>query len=127
MKHVALKFKITWTLALIAVFVSASAFVRTGKQDFILRNETGVELHSVYVSPNSTDDWQENILGRDTLPSGESVKINFDDRDKHTHWDLKVTDKDANSLEWYDLNLGAIRELTIRYDAQKHKAWADIK
>jgi hypothetical protein len=48
-------------------------------------------------------------------------------RDNHTHWDLKVTDKDGNSLEWYDLNLVAIKELTLRYEAQQHKAWADIK
>jgi hypothetical protein len=127
MKHIAIKLEIILTLAVITAFVSASTFARAGKQDFIVHNETGVEIKSLYVSPHSADDWEADILGRDTLPNGESVKINFNDRDKHTHWDLKVTDKGGNALEWYDLNLLEIKELTLRYDAEKHKAWADIK
>ncbi len=93
MKRLALKLKIALALAIIATFVTASAFARAGKQDFTLHNQTGVEIHSLHVSPHSTDDWEEDVLGKDTLASGESVKITFDDRDKHVHWDLKVTDK----------------------------------
>src|SRR5205807_4511072 len=105
MKRFALKVKIALALAVIATFVTASAFARAGKQDFNLHNETGVEIHSLYVSPHCADDWEEDILGRDTLPAGESVKSTFEDRDKHVHWDLKVTDKEGNSLEWYVLYL----------------------
>ena len=127
MKPFSMKVKLALGLAVIALFVTASALARTGKQDFMLHNQTGVEVHSLYVSPHSTDDWEEDVLGVDTLPSGESVKITFDDRDKHVHWDLKVTDKDGNSLEWYDLNLVEIEEVTLHWDAAKGKGWADIK
>ncbi|HYT50448.1 MAG TPA: hypothetical protein VEL78_08660 [Pyrinomonadaceae bacterium] len=126
MKYFSLKVKLALSLAVIALFVTASALARTGKQDFILHNQTGVEIHSLYVSPHSTDDWEEDILGKDTLPSGESVKITFEDREKHVHWDLKVTDKDGNSLEWEDLNLVEISEVTLHWDAKKGKGWADI-
>ena len=121
------RIKIALALAAVAMFVTASALARSGKQDFNLHNETGVEIHSLYVSPHSADDWEEDILGRDTLPSGESVKITFEDRDKHVHWDLKVTDKEGNSLEWYDLNLIEISEVTLHWDSAKGKGWADIK
>ena len=127
MKHFILRIKIVIALMAIATFVTASAFARSGKQDFILHNQTGVEIHSLYVSPHSADDWEEDVLGRETLPSGETVKITFNDRDKHVHWDLKVTDKDGNALEWYDLNLVEIEELTLHWDAAKGKGWADIK
>jgi hypothetical protein len=127
MKHLIPRLNMVLALALIATFVTAPAWARTGKQDFILHNQTGVELHSVYVSPHSANDWEEDVLGRETLPSGESVKITFDDRDKHVKWDLKVTDKGGNALEWYDLNLVEIEELTIHWDAKKSKGWADIK
>ncbi|MFN2578447.1 MAG: hypothetical protein ABR607_12235 [Pyrinomonadaceae bacterium] len=127
MKRVATKVKIALALAALASLMTASALARTGKQDFTLHNQTGVEIHSLYVSPHSTDDWEEDILGKDTLDSGESLKITFDDRDKHVHWDLKVTDKDGNALEWYDLNLVEIDEVTLHWDAQKGKGWADIK
>jgi hypothetical protein len=127
MKHFTLQIKIALALILVASFVTASALARSGKQDFILHNQTGVEIHSLYVSPHSAGDWEEDILGRDTLPSGETVKVTFEDRDKHVKWDLKVTDKDGNALEWYDLNLIEIEEVTLHWDAQKGKGWADIK
>jgi hypothetical protein len=127
MKQFSMKVKLGLGLAVIALFVTASALARTGKQDFVLHNQTGVEIHSLYVTPHSSDDWEDDVLGVDTLPNGESVKITFDDRDKHVHWDLKVTDKDGNSLEWYDLNLVEISEVTLHWDANKGKGWADIK
>jgi len=127
MKHFILRVRIVIALMAIATIVTPSAFARSGRQDFILHNQTGVEIHSLYVSPHSADDWEEDVLGRETLPSGETVKITFNDRDKHVHWDLKVTDKGGNALEWYDLNLIEIEELTLHWDAAKGKGWADIK
>jgi hypothetical protein len=125
MKHFVMKSKVALALAVIAMFVTATAFARAGKQDFTLHNETGVEIHELYVSPVTTDDWEEDVLGQDTLKDGESVKITFDDRDKHVHWDLKVVDSKGNSIEWHDLNLIEIEDVTLHY--KDGKAWADIK
>jgi hypothetical protein len=127
MKHCTLRIRIALALAVLATFVTASALARNGQQDFVLHNQTGVEINSVFVSPHSADDWQEDVLGQDTLANGQSVKITFNDRDKHVHWDLKVTDKNGNALEWYDLNLVEIEEVTLHWDAAKKKGWADIK
>ena len=106
---------------------SSPAASNAAAQDFTLVNATGVEIDKVFISPHDKNDWEEDILGKDTLASGESVKITFDDHDKHVHWDLKVTDKDGNALEWYDLNLIEIDEVTLHWDAAKGKGWADIK
>jgi hypothetical protein len=125
MKNLISKTKAIIALGVIVMFVTAAAFARTGKQDFVLHNETGVEIHEVYVSPVTADDWEENVLGKDTLPNGDSVKITFDDRDKHSHWDLKVVDGKGASIEWHDLNLVEIAEVTLHY--KDGKAWADVK
>jgi len=125
MKYLVKRNKITLALGVMAIFVTATAFARAGKQDFVLHNETGVEIHEVYVSPVTAGDWEEDVLGKETLPNGESVKITFDDRDKHSHWDLKVTDGKGNSIEWHDLNLVEISEVTLHY--KEGKAWADVK
>lgn len=128
MKHLSMKIKLALALAVVAMFVSASAFAsRRGPQDFTLHNRTGVEIYSLYVSPHESNDWEEDILGQDTLANGADLKITFDDRDKHVHWDLKVTDKDNNSLEWTDLNLTEISDVTLHWDVKKGKGWADVK
>lgn len=127
MQKLALRPRLSVSLAVFALFITASAFARPGKQDFILHNQTGVEINSVFVSPHDSNDWEQDVLGQETLANGESVKIIFDDREKKVRWDLKITDKDGNSLEWEDVNLVEISELTLHWDAKKAKGWADVK
>lgn len=119
------KTRILIGLSLLAMIVTATAVARSGKQDFVLHNETGVEIHELYVSPTTTDEWEEDVLGVDTLPDGDSVKVTFDDREKNSKWDLKVVDSKGNSIEWRNLNLIEISEVTLHY--KDGKAWADVK
>ena len=125
MKQIIFKSRFIITLGLITIFLAATAFARAGKQDFILHNETGVEIHELYVSPHDSDDWEDDILGKDTLPDGESLKITFDNREKQAKWDLKIVDGKGTSFEWEDLNLTKISEVTLHY--KNGRAWADVK
>jgi hypothetical protein len=125
MKKLVSKTKLMVAFGVLAMIVTATTVARSGKQDFVLHNETGVEIHELYVSPTTTDDWEEDVLGVDTLPAGESVKITFEDREHSAKWDLKVVDSKGNSIEWENLNLIEISEVTLHY--KNGKAWADIK
>ncbi len=93
-------------------------------QDFTLMNETGVEIDKVFISPHDSDDWEEDILGKDTLPSGQSVEIKFDRDETAAKWDLKIEDKEGNAIEWTELDLLKISKLTLNYDAASKKATA---
>ena len=103
---------------------STSSASEAGAQDFTLVNETGVEIDKVFISPHDSDDWEEDILGKDTLPSGQSVDIKFDRDETAAKWDLKVEDKQGNAIEWTDLDLLKISKLTLNYDAATKKATA---
>ena len=111
-------------LSALSMLLATAAFAQ-GKQDFTLHNSTGVEIHRLYISPHSANDWEEDILGRDTLPAGESVKITFSRTEKAKLWDLRIEDKEGNSIEWENLNLLEISEVTLHY--KDGKAWADLK
>jgi len=124
MKNIVSKSRVILALGMLGIFLAATAYARAGKQDFILHNRTGVEIHEVYVSPRTANEWEEDVLGKNTLADGDSVKITFEDREKHAHWDLKVVDSKGNSIEWEDLNLVEISEVTLHY--KDGKAWADI-
>jgi hypothetical protein len=101
---------------------SSTAPSEEGKQDFTLVNSTGVEINSLYISPHDTNDWEEDILGRDTLPSGETVNIKFHRSEKAAMWDLRVEDKQGNSIEWENLNLLEISKVTLHYENGKATA-----
>jgi hypothetical protein len=102
-------------------FVSAAS---QNKQDFELHNETGQEIKEVYVSPTGVDEWEEDILGTDTLAAGDSVNISFTRRQEDM-WDIKVVFRSGKSSIWTKLNLSQITDVTISY--KNGKPWATWK
>ena len=115
--------------ALCFALLALSAFTITmafaGEQDFTVVNKTGVEIHKLFVSPHSSDDWGEDILGRDTLDNGEKVDIKFGRNVKAAHWDLRIEDEKGNSVTWENLNLMEISTVTLHL--KDGKAWADTE
>ena len=99
-----------------------SSTASEGKQDFTLVNKTGVEIDKVFISPHDADSWQEDILGRDTLPDGQSVDIKFHRSEKAAMWDLRIEDSKGNAIEWENLNLLEISKITLHYENGKATA-----
>lgn len=128
MRHVSPN-KLRWIKTFVAIgalsMLLLPAALAQGKQDFTLVNKTGVEINAVYISPHSADDWEEDILGQDTLPKGESVDITFDRKEKSKLWDLRIEDKEGNGIEWENLNLLEISKVTLYY--KNGKATAEVE
>jgi hypothetical protein len=117
------------TLASLAAVAAVMAFspirAAAGPQDFELVNNTGSEIKNVYISPTSSDDWGDDVLGEDTLAAGDSQEIKFpESRGDACHWDLKVTYDNDTSHEWKDVNLCTISKLTINFDEGTHETSA---
>ncbi|HEX8137788.1 MAG TPA: hypothetical protein VF544_09385 [Pyrinomonadaceae bacterium] len=106
---------------------NTSASDAQGAQDFTLVNQTGVEIDKVFISPHDVNDWEEDILGRDTLPDGSSVDIKFHRNEKAAMWDLRIEDKGGNAIEWENLNLLEISKITLHYDKATGKATAETE
>jgi hypothetical protein len=96
-----------------------------GTQDFTVVNATGVEIHTLFVSPTKADSWGEDILGRDTLDDGETVDIKFPESERAKVWDLRVEDSKGNAITWTGLHLNEIEKVTLHY--KDGKAWADVE
>ena len=91
-------------------------------QDFTLVNKTGVIIDKLFISPGDADDWEEDILGQDTLADGSTLDIKFKRNEKAPKWDLKVEDSKGNSIEWHDLKLTEISKVTLHYKDGKGTA-----
>lgn len=104
------------------VYAIGSQAMAQGKQDFILVNKTGVEIYALYVSPNNSNNWGEDILGADTLLANEELLITFSRKERAKYWDLRVEDEDGNYIEWGRLNLLEISRVTLYYKNRKPTA-----
>lgn len=102
--------------AIVAGLAFAAPAAAQGKQDFTLVNKTGYTIDQVYVAPTSSDDWDSDVLGRDTLGNGESVHITFDRAAKTCSWDLKVVYDDGEKAEWEKFDLCQISKINIHYN-----------
>jgi hypothetical protein len=112
------------TPATVAATPAAPAITQ-GAQDFTLVNSTGVEIDKLYISPHGSDDWEEDILGQDTLPDGQEVDIKFNRTEKAALWDLRIEDSKENAIEWENLNLLEISKLTLTYKDGKATAHSE--
>lgn len=103
--------------SLSTVEVSAQA-----AQDFVLVNATDVEIHALYVSPHSVNEWGEDILEEDTMGAGEAFDITFSRKERAKFWDLRVEDSEGNYIVWEKLNLLEISKVTLYYKNGKATA-----
>lgn len=94
------------------------------KQDFELHNETGLEITEVYISETGNEEWEEDVLGQDTLATGESVNIEFSGQ-RANMWDIKVVFSNGKSNFWRKLNLSELTDVTISF--KNGKPWATWK
>ena len=109
-------------VALVLVTGFSFAGLQDANQDFTLVNETGVTIDSLYISKVSSNHWEEDVLGVDTLPDGEEVEISFDSEENACKWDIMIKDEDGNEYFWRNINLCKIEKLTLHYE--DGKAWA---
>jgi hypothetical protein len=73
-----------------------------------ITNNTGYTVFYIYVSPDKSDSWEEDVLGAKVLSSGETRRINLygykspvfdirlvdEDDDTYTFWDVDVSEDD---------------------------------
>ena len=106
-------FKVFLLAALFVMALSSVAFA--GAQDFVLVNNTGFPIYTVNVSPASSDNWEEDILGKQILPNGEAVQVNFG-VGKNQYWDIQAVFEDGSSLAWYNIDLLSVAQVTLNND-----------
>jgi len=110
----------------LAVIALASITLQATQQrrnlDFTLVNRAGLTIMEVYLSPTSSDEWGEDVMGKDVLANREKVDIVFSSAETECNWDLKVVDEDDDSIEWTKLNLCTASEITLMYEGKKPTA-----
>lgn len=108
-----------------ALLFFGAATVAAGKQDFDLVNATGYTIAEVYVAPSSSNNWEDDVLGRDILVDGETVTINFAPNQKACMYDILVVWDDGDQASWDNFNLCTVTEITLHWD--NGKAWAEYQ
>jgi len=97
------------------ILIAALTFVVIGalrssadQRDFTVVNETSYTIDNLYVSPHSSDNWEEDVLGSDVLEPGHHVKVTFSDDLGYCFYDIKAVYSDGTKSEKYNVDLCSI-------------------
>ena len=83
-----------------------------------LNNRTGYTISEVYIAPTSTDNWEEDIMGGDTLATNSSVNVDFSRSEDTCKWDLRAVYDDGTVAIWKNIDLCKISTITMFYNAE---------
>ena len=70
-------------------------------RDFNVVNGSSIVLTHVFVSPSDTQEWGEDIMGRDVLSPAETVNVTFGKFDGNSClYDVKVVGQADERIGW---------------------------
>ncbi|MEX0924279.1 MAG: hypothetical protein WD489_07900 [Rhodovibrionaceae bacterium] len=83
----------------------AAAPAVAGIQDFFIHNDGKFAIYYIYISPDYSTEWEEDVLDSDVLMPGDSLEIEMIDYGNHCYFDILIEDSQGNSREYRDVDL----------------------
>lgn len=94
-----------------------SAAAHADQRDFTLINDSGLEIREIYVSTVQTNHWEEDVLGKNILPSGAKVDINFASEALGScYYDIRVITAEQEEATQGNVNLCQVS--TVVFDGE---------
>ena len=82
-----------------------------------INNRTGYTISEIYIAPATSDNWEEDVMGDQTLETGTSVNVDMSESVDTCRWDLKAVYDDKTSAIWKNVNLCKISSISLFYNA----------
>lgn len=99
------------TLALLfATLTSAAAMADSTIQ---IVNQSGWELHEIYFSPTSQENWGDDHLGDQVLEQGDSLTLTGVESGR---WDIRLVDEDGDECTLEDVHITESEQWVVTED-----------
>ena len=102
------------TLACIALLVAVNSVALAADYYVEITNKTGYTIMYMYVSPDNSDSWEEDVLGEDVLPSGKTQRVNLTGY-KSPIFDIRLVDEDGDKYTFWNVDVSKV-DLTVTLD-----------
>ncbi len=89
-----------------AVFLMLALFVTTtfANDTYVeVTNNTGFSIYFLYVSPDYSDTWEEDVLGEDVLLDGEIAHVDLSGYET-TIFDIRLEDEDGDTYTIWEVD-----------------------
>ncbi|MBD8064207.1 hypothetical protein IC608_01790 [Devosia sp. PTR5] len=103
------------TVALLALAALAAGTAGAAALDRHVRinNTSSYDIIEFYASNTGSKSWEEDILGKNILPAGESVMINIDDGSGYCKYDFMAVFEDGDQVTSANNNVCELAEFSF--------------
>lgn len=77
-----------------------------------IHNETGLTLYRFYSTNSGATKWGRDVMGSATLPSGQSMTMNFDNAKGYCLFDFRAIFQDGTELLRANVNVCEVSDYT---------------
>jgi hypothetical protein len=99
--------------ALASVSTSAWAANDGKNRKVVVQNLSSQAIYNLYASPITSTNWEEDLLGQGTIPSGGNKTANIDNGTTECYYDLKVVMANGKAYEHRKVNVCAANKWVI--------------
>lgn len=92
-------------IAVTAVTMLAAGQALAVDRHVRIHNDTGVTLYRFYSTNSNHPKWGKDVMGSSTLPSGSSMRLNFDNAQGYCLFDFKAVFEDGTELVRQNVNV----------------------
>lgn len=86
-------------------FPASAPQTKSRGEEITVVNNGSTAVWYIHVSPNYSDNWEEDVLGDDVLMPGMQIPVTLTGYDGHCFFDVKVQDSNGYAREYYDVNV----------------------
>lgn len=97
----------------VAVFVACVADASAYDRRVVVVNNTSTAIQEFYASNTGENDWQEDILGEDTLQPGGEMTVNIDDGSGYCKYDFRAVFEDATEATKAGVNVCEVGQFSF--------------
>jgi hypothetical protein len=102
------------TLAISAVLSIGVTSAFALDRHVVVENRTGFDIQELYASSVGSNSWEEDVLGRNVLASGSSVRFNVDDGTGYCKYDFRAVFSDGDVVEKGGVNVCEVGTFTFQ-------------
>lgn len=77
-------------------------------------NRTGYTLYYLYVSPDDSTSWEEDVLGSQVISNGETVRVDLNGY-RSPIFDIKAVDNEGDEYIFWNVDVSR-QDITVRLD-----------
>jgi hypothetical protein len=79
-----------------------------------ITNRTGYTIYYMYVSPAKSTSWEEDVLGKDILATGDTQRVTLTGY-RSPIFDIRLVDSDGDSYTFWNVDVSE-RDIVVTLD-----------